>query len=212
MCRQSGQLRPSPAYLAPMSCCRTSYRLTMPTSFPSFRTRAAGLSRVSMAPSRSVGKCASTIGSGGVHHLAHRPIEQRRLASARVIRLLSSNAADGLAVLDHGNLTHVPGIHQAERLPHHGGRRHADQRRGPRGPAAEQLLHGGTGRVQQLVLPHPLVVEHLREVALAGVAEYGDDQRRRVVDLARDVERQRHVHARTSRRRASLPRARAGGP
>jgi hypothetical protein len=51
-------------------------------------------------------------------------------------------------------------------------------------------IKGGGGdalRLQELVLAHPVVVVQLREVALAGVAEDGDDRRVRIVELAREV-------------------------
>ena len=79
-------------------------------------------------------------------------------------------------------------------------------------PALEQLLDRRPRRLQHLVLLHPLVVEDLGEVALAGVAEDGDDQRGGVVHLAGDLQRERHVQSRWIRRPGSLPPAPAGGP
>ena len=53
----------------------------------------------------------------------------------------------------------------------------------------EEVAERHAIRLQQLVLPHPLVVEDLREIALSGVAQEGHDERVGIVHLARDLQR-----------------------
>ena len=114
-----GMLGAAPVHLlVPISCWSTSYRLTIPISFPSFRTSAAGLSRVSIAPTRSVGALGLDHGERRLHHLAHRAVEQRGLGQRLGHQRALDEAADTLAVLDHRDLAHAPGAHQVERLPH----------------------------------------------------------------------------------------------
>ena len=95
-----------------------------------------------------------------------------------------------------GNLAHAPGTHQVERLAHLGRGRHAHQRRRPFLTARQQLLHGETGRIEQLVLLHPIVVEHFGEVALAGIAQDGDDARGGIVHFSCQAQREHDIEPR----------------
>ena len=127
-------------YLVPISCCRTSYRLTMPDQLPVLpnqRRRALpgqhGAQPVGREEASTSGKGASITSRTGRSSSAG-------WASARVMSVPSINPPTRLAVVDHRDLAHAPGAHQVERLAHRGGRRHAHQRRGAGRPALEQLL------------------------------------------------------------------------
>ena len=80
--------------------------------------------------------------------------------------------------------------HQAECLPYELSRRRAhDCRRCAIALVVEQIAERHPIRLEQLIFAHPLVVVQLREIALAGVAEEGHDERIGIIDLARDLKR-----------------------
>ncbi len=60
----------------------------------------------------------------------------------------------------------------------------------------QERVGGEALRLDQPVLPHPLVVEHLRQVALAGVAEDAHHEGVGVVHLPGDFQREMHDQAR----------------
>jgi hypothetical protein len=61
--------------------------------------------------------------------------------------------------------------------------------------ALQQLLHRSPRRFEHLVFLHPLIIEDLGEVALAGVGKDRDNQRSRIVELPRELDGQSNVQA-----------------
>ena len=130
--------------------------------------------------------------------LAHRAVEQGRLGQRPGHQGVLGQAPHALSRFEHRDLADPPGAHQVERLAHRRRGGHAHQRGRVGRPALQQLLDRDPGRVEQLVLLHPLVVEDLGEVALAGVAQDGDHAGGGVVQLPGHLQRQSHVEPRRS--------------
>ena len=178
-------------------------------------TSTAGCFVRAAASRASTGSSAPTIGSGAVHDVSHRRGRARAgSSSTRLSSVAVVQRADDLAAVEHRELRDVVA---------------ADQRRARGAPArppstvssvrarravlptARSATRVSVG-IEQVVVAHPLVVVHLGQVALAGVGQQHDDERRSGRSLLRHLERRPRAPCRPSRRRGCPPRAPAGAP
>src|SRR5215213_1996451 len=148
--------------------------------------------------------CGIDDGKRVVHHFADHRVEEPRALEPALRQRVLRHAADAFTALQHRQLRHVVQPHQPERLAHELAGRGTDERRGCTvALVRQQVAERHSIGLEELVLAHPLVVEHLRQVALARIAQEGHDERLRVVRLARHLER----HVRDQPRRASHEQA-----
>ena len=157
-----------------------------------------------------------------VHHLADRPLDDRRVAERAIEQALLGDRADdaldrvAVGLLGHRQLADAvrPGGSRSRRRPAassgRGRGRAADPRGGGRASRSPTRTTAPVVAIRPFD-PHPLVVVDLRQVAPAAVGQEHDDDRRRAPPAPRSgrgrPRARRPSPCRTSRPTGSPPRA-----
>ena len=170
-----------------------SDRVTMPCTVPFERTRTAGFDfDSSFATAVHRLRASSTIGNGA--SITWPTVASSSFVSSRLFgrQRPVAHRADAVRAVHHRQLRHVVQRHETQRLAH--GLAPVSRSRCPACRrvrpwlSAARIERRAIG-VEHLVLAHPLVAVELRQIALAGVRQRRDDERVRIVDLPRDVQR-----------------------